>query len=317
MGRDSSSCTKLRWYQRIAVELLWGICRIVGYSPRWFRFYCLRPFLASIFWLIRYRRKVILRNLRNAFPELSEGERKRIMRRNYLFLAEIAVCTIMLASVNSKLDGDLITWPNFDEHQKQTNGRDWIALASHYGCWEYFMLYCWSNPNCRMLGVYHPLRSAIFEELYQRFRNLAPNIDQVAMKNCIRHYIRHRGEERPIALGLISDQSPILRPDTEWIEFFGQPTAFIDGGEKIAMKFRIPAYFTRIDRVAVGRYAVTFEEVFDGEEQVEEWEITRRYAERLEAMIRRRPELWLWSHNRWRHTPEKQAKRFGKSTLKE
>ena len=39
--------------------------------------------------------------------------------------------------------------------------------------------------------------------------------------------------------------------------------------------------------------------------------------ERLEAMIRRRPELWLWSHNRWRHTPEKQAKRFGKSTLKE
>ena len=106
------------------------------------------------------------------------------------------------------------------------------------------------------------------------------------------------------------NQSPILRPDTEWIEFFGQPTAFIDGGEKIAMKFRIPAYFTRIDRVAVGRYAVTFEEVFDGEEQVEEWEITRRYAERLEAMIRRRPELWLWSHNRWRHTPEKQAYQF-------
>lgn len=258
-----------------------------------------------------------MRNLRNAFPELSEGERKRIMRRNYLFLAEIAVCTIMLASVNPKRDSDLITWPNIDEHKKQTNGRDWIALASHYGCWEYFMLYCWSNPNCRMLGVYHPLRSAIFEELYQRFRNLAPNIDQVAMKNCIRHYIRHRGEERPIVLGLISDQSPILRPDTKWIEFFSQPTAFIDGGEKIALKFRIPAYFTRIDRVAVGRYAVTFEEVFDGEEQVEEWEITRRYAERLEAMIRRRPELWLWSHNRWRHTPEKQAKRFGKSTLNE
>ena len=110
MGRDSSSCTKLRWYQRIAVELLWGICRIVGFAPRWFRFYCLRPFLASIFWLIRYRRKVILRNLRNAFPELSEGERKRIMRRNYLFLAEIAVCTIMLASVNPKRDSDLIAW---------------------------------------------------------------------------------------------------------------------------------------------------------------------------------------------------------------
>ena len=317
MASDNSATAKMRWYERIVLEILWGFSCLVGFMPRWFRFYCLRPFIASIFFLIRYRRKVILSNLRGAFPEKSDKELRRIMRQNYLFIAEVAVCTLSLSTADKYWDDDLILWSNFEEHQKSVNGRDWIALASHYGCWEYFMLWGWSDPNCRMMGVYHPLKSAIFDNLYHRLRNLSPNIDQVAMKNCIRHYLRHRGEGQNIAMGLISDQSPLLRPDSEWIEFFGRPTAFIDGGEKIAMKFGIPAYFVNIERVAAGRYAVTFEEVYNGEEEVAEWEITRRYAQRLEAMIRRQPELWLWSHNRWHQTPERQLKRFGKTTYRE
>lgn len=316
MSEKRSDNNKLRWHQRLTLEIIWGLCRLVGVSPRWFRFYALRPFLALLFWLIGYRRKVIMRNLRNSFPDKSPKELRSIMRKNYLFLAEIAVCTISLASAKMDRDTDLIVWPNLEEHLRSVDGRDWIAYATHYGCWEYFMLLTWADRNCRMLGVYHPLRSAIFEELYQRLRNLSPNIDQVPMQNAIRHYIRCRDDERSIVLGLISDQSPILRPDSEWIEFFGQPTAFIDGGEKIALKFHLPAYFMHIERLAPGRYSVVFEQIYDGEEQVEDWEITRRYAHHLEAMIRTRPELWLWSHNRWRHTPEKQAKRFGKTTLK-
>ena len=55
--------------------------------------------------------------------------------------------------------------------------------------------------------------------------------------------------------------------------------------------------------------------MFRIKEKVAQYEITERYKNRLEEMIKECPELWIWSHNRWRHTPEKQAKRFGKSTL--
>lgn len=54
-------------------------------------------------------------------------------------------------------------------------------------------------------------------------------------------------------------------------------------------------------RVQRGRYEMSFEQIYDGEEQVPAYEITERYVRRLEAMIREQPELWMWSHRRWKH----------------
>jgi KDO2-lipid IV(A) lauroyltransferase len=79
----------------------------------------------------------------------------------------------------------------------------------------------------------------------------------------------------------------------------------------------LPVYFVDAERVRYGEYRASLVELYDGKEQVEEGVIIRRYAEKLEAMIRRNPELWMWSHKRWKHTPEKQAAKFGRSTLEE
>ena len=115
-----------------------------------------------------------------------------------------------------------------------------------------------------------------------------------------------------MVLGLISDQSPNLRADTGWIEFLNQPTAFIEGGARLATRFGMPVYFVDMERLKADSYRMRYIEIYDGSEQVEPMDIVRRYATHLEAMIRRKPELWMWSHNRWRHTPEKQTRRFGK-----
>jgi KDO2-lipid IV(A) lauroyltransferase len=164
------------------------------------------------------------------------------------------------------------------------------------------------------MGVYHPLKNAVFEHLYRRLRNFAPNYHQVTMQDTVRHYIKNRSADRGVTLGLISDQTPNLRADTEWFDFFGRKTAFIDGSEKLAMRFHIPIYFVHVERVKAGHIAVRFDEIYDGVEEVEPNEITRRYVVALESMIREHPELWLWSHKRWKHTPEKQLQRFGKMT---
>lgn len=46
---------------------------------------------------------------------------------------------------------------------------------------------------------------------------------------------------------------------------------------------------------------MSFEPIYDGVEEVAEYEITERYVRRLEAMICEHPELWMWSHRRWKH----------------
>lgn len=302
---------ELNMAQRIGFAMLWGFCRIVSITPRWFKFHVLRPIVVIILHISGYRRKVVDTNLRNSFPEKSSAELKRIRRAFYNTLAEVVVCTISLAGISSKNNRDLMVWEDIEEHIERNKGRDWIAMAAHYGSWEYFPLICWDDTECAFMSVYHPLKNTVFEHFYRRLRRFAPNITTVTMAEAVRHYIKTRTPERTTVLGLISDQSPVLRADTEWYRFLNQTTAFIDGSEKLAMRFHIPVYFIDIERVGYGRYRGRFIEIFDGKEDIPEGEITRRYAVELERMIRRCPELWMWSHKRWKHTPEKQARKFG------
>ncbi len=139
-----------------------------------------------------------------------------------------------------------------------------------------------------VVAVYHPLRSPVMECLYQRLRN-SSFATTVAMKECVRFYVRHRETGiggKNMVLGLIADQNPPI---------------FFDGGEKLALKFRLPVYFVRMERIQRGRYRMSFELLYDGVEEVAENEITERYVRRLESMICERPELWMWSHRRWKH----------------
>ena len=308
------SDVKLNLLQRIALELLWGFSRFMHIMPRWFRFGLFQPFIFVVFFTLRYRRGMVLQNLQCSFPDKSDREIRRIMRKFYGFLAEIVVDTISLAGVRPADKERYIVWENGDEHRERMAGRDWIAMATHYGCWEYFLLWSWfAESEC--VGVYHPLKSKVFECYYRRLRNFSPHVKQVAMKDTVRYILRNRESAGGMAIGLISDQSPRLVADTVWYDFLNRKTAFIEGSERIALKFHMPVYFCYTKRLRAGEYSIRFDEIYDGVEQVAENEITRRYVERLEMMIREQPELWLWSHNRWKHTPEKQAKKFGKSTL--
>lgn len=58
--------------------------------------------------------------------------------------------------------------------------------------------------------------------------------------------------------------------------------------------------YTDIQRVGRGHYRARLVPVVDDAAACEQHEITDRYARLLEATIRRQPESWLWSHNRWR-----------------
>ena len=303
------------WYHKVLFEVLWAICRVLNYSPRWFRFYIMQPIIVALLRIVRYRRKTILSNLEGSFPEKSHAQIISIMRNYYRILGEIIVDTICLAGAKPERDGNVIEWINGKEHVERNKGRDWIAMASHFGCWEYYLLWGWHDTECQFMGVYHPLTNVVFELFYRRLRKFSANVTPVAMADTVRYYLRHRSKNYTTVLGLVSDQSPKLRADTEWFDFLNRKTAFVEGGERLAMKFGVPVYFPDVSRLAAGRYSCRFIEIYDGKEQVPVGEIRRRYAENLERMIHREPELWMWSHKRWKHTPEKQRAKYGADTL--
>ncbi len=296
--------TDLNLMQRIGLETLWLCAYVFSVLPRWFKYYVVENlFYFLLYYGIRYRMSVVKTNLRNSFPEKSERELAVIRRRFYRTLAEIFVDTLDLAHLTPAKGRAALKVKGLEEHLKRVEGRDWIAMTAHYGCWEYCSFWGLYAPTQIVVAVYHPLRSRVMEALYQRLRN-GDYATTVSMKESLRFYLRNRDKGirgKNLVMGLIADQNPPRRPDSHWFRFLNQDTIFFDGGEKLALRCRLPVYFVKMDRLSRGRYEMSFEPIYDGEEEVAENEITERYVRLLESEIRRRPELWIWSHRRWKH----------------
>lgn len=299
---------ELNLIQRIWLEVLWLGARLFAILPYWLKYYVIEDLIYFLLcYCIRYRRKVVWMNLHNSFPEKSEEELARICRRFYRTLAEMFVDTVNMAHMTPRKGRRVLTVEGLEEHRARVHGRDWIAMTAHFGCWEYCSYWGLYELSQIVVAVYHPLRSRVAERLYQRLRN-GDYATTVPMKESLRFYLRHRDTGfagKNLVMGLIADQNPPRRPDSHWFRFLNQDTIFFDGGEKLALRCHLPVYFVRMDRLRRGRYRMSFVPLYDGGEEGGPNEITGRYVRQLESVIRERPELWMWSHRRWKHKRRK------------
>jgi KDO2-lipid IV(A) lauroyltransferase len=281
--------------------LLVGGCKAVGALPYGFLYRVLAPVIYFFVYRVgRYRRAVTRENLRKSFPEKSEDQRLAIERKFYRQLAELFVDTLALTAISEKEIRSRFRYLNAEEQQERTVGKSWICAMAHYGSWEYTINYPLFTDH-RVGAVYRPLHSEVFDRFYAHVRSRFGAIP-LAMDHVAREMIRTQNESLPpIALALIADQTPLWFTIRHWFDFLNQPTAFFMGTEKLALKFGLPVYFLRVEKIKPGYYTARFEELYDGAEPVAEYEITARYAARLEQAIRQHPELWLWSHKRWKH----------------
>ena len=284
-------------------RLIIGASRLIGALPEWLIYGCLGQFVSFVLYrLLRYRLKVVRRNLNRAFPEKSCEELLSIERKFYAHLGEVVVDIVVMASLSREDMMARLNIENLEEHFAATEGRSWVAMMAHYGNWECLGTYSLHDPRMQVAGVYHPLRDKTFDDFFYAVRARF-DIMPVRMNDVARFAVRYRNgyEGRPIAYGMIADQRPPREAEHRMYDFLGVPTAFFMGGEWLARKLSMPIFFLHVNKVGRARYSCRFECIYDGVEEIVEGEITRRYAERMEAMIRREPHLWMWSHRRWKH----------------
>ena len=288
--------------QKISLELLWILCRGFALLP-----HCIRHhFFGTLCFLLlcdvlHYRRKVIMDNLRRSFPDKSEKELQKICRGTYKNLAEQIINTISQAGVSDKTLMHRMKVNDAEKIQNEIGDRSAIMLTAHFGPWEAGSTVSLVVPDQTFVAVYHKLTNPVIDELMKRIRQHT-NVELVDMKHTMRHFIDNRNK-RPMAMGLIADQNPVLRANMHWYKFLHQWTAFFEGGETLALKYHLPVYYFSPKRLSAGHYEGTFTLIYDGEEQVEPFTITERYVRLLENDINANPEMWMWSHRRWKHTP--------------
>lgn len=252
--------------------------------------------------VFRYRRRIVHENIRDSFPAMGDGERARIERRFYRHLADYIVETIKLPVMGRIALMHRMRFRGTGLIDKiAESGRDIVIYTSHFGNWEWITsmgLWCKCWPQTKFSHVYRPLRQRWFNRWFLRARSRF-NVS-IPMRSVFRQLLTWRRRDQRWVCGFLSDQKPSHAGRVYTVPFLGRATPFIGGTEELACKLNaVVLYFdTTVD--GRGRYTCTVRMLSEHPREEEPGAITRRYAATLEAQIRRTPEAYLWSHNRWR-----------------
>ena len=303
MSRKSENTNILTWYETVAVEMLYALVLMISMLPFKVLYFLSDLTFHIIYSAVGYRRRVVRKNLALSFPEKTEEERAAIERGFYHFFCDYIFETLKLVSISKERMKRHMVFTGVERvEEKSRRGLNIALYLGHYGNWEWMTSISLHLPQ-GMLGVqvYHVLESRVMDRLLLRIRSKMGSVS-VPMAETLRKLVTLRSERQSHICGFISDQSPIVYNVPYWTIFLNQETPFINGTEHVARKLDMACMYLDVRRVKRGFYVAEFVDLLDDAKSVADGVITQRYSEMLEHTIRRQPELWLWSHNRWKRS---------------
>jgi Kdo2-lipid IVA lauroyltransferase/acyltransferase len=277
--------------------IVYGLLYLVSLLPFFVLYGIADFFFIILHYVMGYRKEVVMTNLKNAFPEKTDAERKTIARKFYRNFCDNWIETIKLLSISKKAMNKRISG-NFEVfEQLHKTGQSAQANLGHFFNWEIMTLHCGINQPYTFLTVYLPQSNKIMNRLIQHLRSRWGN-PQIPSTEMARSIMPWRKKQFLIALG--ADQSPT--PDNAyWLYFMNQPTGFAKGPEKNARALNLAVVMLTTTRKKRGHYHFDYFLLSDKPKELPDGELMREYVMHLEENIRLQPELYLWSHRRWKH----------------
>lgn len=257
-------------------------------------------FFVLIYYVIGYRKKVVLDNLQIAFPEKSMSEILKIRKKFYqhfvdIFMEMIKTFTISKATLNKHY-----TYKNIELVQElKKDGKSVILISAHYANWEWIIgMNAFINYNA--IAVYSKLTNKYFNNKLLKTREkfgvtlaqsskVIPLISQNYKNNIQSIY------------GLLSDQSPQLRGNLYWTHFLNTKVPVHTGGEMLAKKYNLNVVFLDTRKIKRGYYETTLSLITNDAKKHPKFELTEIYLRKVEEQIRSKPEFYFWTHRRFKH----------------
>lgn len=251
----------------------------------------------NLYYVFGYRKKVVMDNLRNAFPEKTEIERQKIAKKFYrnltdTFLESIKLISIPEKRINRHVDADLSVLERL--HRE---GRKCQLHLGHNFNWELASFVFPLRSQFLYLAVYMPIGNKVVDRIFLKIRQRTGGIFLPAtnMREAIAPY-----RDKQYLLALVADQNPGHPGNAYWFNFFGRPTPFLKAPEKAARNFNIPVVFAYIHKNRRGHYDAALTLAHENPSELPEAELTRQYVKYLQQVITQYPDMWLWSHRRWK-----------------
>jgi KDO2-lipid IV(A) lauroyltransferase len=250
-------------------------------------------------YVLRYRKKVVIENLSNSFPEKSKAEIKQITNKFYKNLGDIMVESAKGFSISKqkmieryKVVNPELLIPFFRKDQ------DIMLVGSHYANWEWGIKAISLQIHHVVFGLYKPFTNKYIDNYVksQRAHWGTRLISIYATKEAFEEKRKYS-----VAYAFVSDQSPSNVEKAHWVQFLNQDTACLHGIEKYSKLYKLPIIYVDVQRIKRGFYTCELSILFESTLELTEGEVTRAFMKKLEDIILERPENWLWSHKRWKH----------------
>lgn len=252
-----------------------------------------------LFGLIGYRKEVVLANLRNSFPEKSDAEIRAIARRFQRWFCDLTLETLKTLTIGPEALRERVEFEGVEILRGCAERKQSIVLVlGHFGNWELAGARYAVEPGIPpLIVIYHPLHNKRFDRLIVRMRTRLGN-RLYTMAETSRSMLRDR--HLLTATAFIADQTP--SPERGyWMTFLNQDTPVFFGTEVLSKKLGYPVVYISITQPRRGHYRMVAETLVEDPKNTSEGEITVSHTRRLERDICAQPEIWLWTHRRWKH----------------
>lgn len=250
--------------------------------------------------VFKYRKKVILKNLKACFPDKSEVEIRKMLPAIYRNLTDNILEGIKAFSMSKRQivkRHKIINPQLIEDYYKQD--KSIIAVTGHYNNWEWGSLSASLQTDYNVVALYKPLSNKYIDSFVRWSRQRCGTFLS-SIQNTSNTFNKYK--DTPTAYLMAADQSPGRKylDKAFWIDFMGKDTAFLHGPEKYAKTNDYPVVYIDVQRIKRGFYEIELISLADHPKETKDGEITALFAKKLESVILKDPSNWLWSHNRWK-----------------
>lgn len=283
-------------------HLLKFFLRLLSYIPFRILYGLSDGLFYLLYYVVRYRRKIVRRNLTESFPEKSLPEIRKTEKKFYHFFTDMILESCKMASISPEEISRRMKFTNVEAvNSVLRQGKSVAIYLGHYGNWEWVS----SMPLCLIkdttgVQIYHKLSNANMDRLMRHNRERM-GAACVEMRKTARYVNEAMASHKVCAIGFIADQSPKKRDAHYFLPFLHHQVPVLTGTEKLAKRYGFEACYLNVKRVRRGYYEATFVKMHENPQSLPDFELTSLYFRLLEQTILQQPELYLWTHKRFRN----------------
>ncbi len=286
--------------QRLLYWLVYPLLWIISKLPFWLFYKVSDVIFFILYYAVGYRKKTVRFNLKTAFPEKSDAERKSIEKKFYRHMCDMFLEMIKSISISAEELKERFQFDDLSIVEKLVKEqRSSLIMMGHYASYEWLTALQFYFDHSGY-GIYKRIKNPYFDKLIHEIREKW-NSKLLANKEATFIIRKQQRAGKMATYAFIADQSPKTRKNYHCTDFLGKNVPFFTGVERLAKSEDMPVIYLAVDKIKRGYYKASFKVITENPTTLPDYQITDEFAALLETQIKANPEYYLWTHKRFKH----------------